>query len=612
MFRSCPDFSFGFKNKNFSDKVLVIRVLESKIPQDLNDIESSQYGCNNESLLRKRTHSEMDESGRGGDVTNSSECQRTENGAGSVGHVEENLSESGHGKQSGVDLSETNKDIGNEEKENLEINNKKDECSSETSQSNEQIIMGKKFRSVQGDILIKLYVNSMLLGAESEIFRKILTEKNTQQTDTKLESQTSKQLDQFEEYLIDLENENEVDLMCTLIQYIYCGKIEFVDNESLDTRAYDSKDEDEEEGLELEFERESKIEEEDVDEELDQSQSQFYQYQYQIKLEELLKLADKFGIRSAMTECAKLLSNPSTFNSEVCCRCLELVGELNDSKPIRGLINFACQFLEFDFHNFEKEWVKPRFLDLSLKALQVLYKSENIKIMSENTLFCSLLHWLKYSPERKDSLDEILPFLRFPMMTPDYLLNIVDYQIESKNLLHSSLPNLIMEAKNFHLQSIEKKKVSTKKRFLPRTSARDPSKATLKVFRCHFSEIHTMTEKEIRMSPQFYCMGYCFRLVLERKNVDQEDGGTLGIFLFVDPDLSGLPPTFFLTVHRILKLKSNHTNSFETISTGMSNHTNGETGFGLSDALGCPWKSIQYSKFLHNFVLFIECNVFVS
>lgn len=161
----------------------------------------------------------------------------------------------------------------------------------------------------------------------------------------------------------------------------------------------------------------------------------------------LLRLADRFAITSCMKGLAEVLQRlPGTVN-----RCLLVLGlpeSLKAAKTVQPVVEHFSNFLTHYFADISIR--KSEFLLLSPEAVKVVLDSDILNVSYEEEVFDYLLDWLNANcqteEEKRHAAEEIAVVVRFPWMTGDFLVDVVN-----SNPCMSSLAcqELILEAIKF-------------------------------------------------------------------------------------------------------------------------------------------------------------------
>ncbi|KAK3741151.1 hypothetical protein QZH41_011832 [Actinostola sp. cb2023] len=141
---------------------------------------------------------------------------------------------------------------------------------------------------------------------------------------------------------------------------------------------------------------------------------------------------------------------------DACCRFLESrlnvsnclgIQTFSETYACHELWHIASNFIHMNFvHVSESE----EFLHVSVKNLSCLLSSDDISIECEEKVYESLIRWIYTDlPSRKDHFTELLELIRLPLVSPYYLVDVVE-----KEELLSENPRcreLLLEAQHFHM-----------------------------------------------------------------------------------------------------------------------------------------------------------------
>lgn len=141
---------------------------------------------------------------------------------------------------------------------------------------------------------------------------------------------------------------------------------------------------------------------------------------------------------------------------DACCRFLE--SRLNVSNCL-GIQTFsetyACHELwqianNYIHMNYIHVSESDEFLHMSIKNLSGLLASDDISVESEEKVYESLIRWIHHDLRiRKAYFPELLGLIRLPLVSPYYLVDVVEQ--EELMLEHPSCKELLLEAQHFHM-----------------------------------------------------------------------------------------------------------------------------------------------------------------
>ncbi|KAK6493626.1 kelch-like protein 5 isoform X2 [Huso huso] len=140
---------------------------------------------------------------------------------------------------------------------------------------------------------------------------------------------------------------------------------------------------------------------------------------------------------------------------EACCRFL--MKQLHPSNCL-GIRSFAdaqgCTDLHKVAHNYTLENFlevikNQEFLLLPASEIVKLLGSDDLNIPSEETILNALLSWVRHEMEsRQEELSKLLPFIRLPLLAPQFLADMENNSLFRDNI---ECHKLIMEAMKYHL-----------------------------------------------------------------------------------------------------------------------------------------------------------------
>lgn len=168
-------------------------------------------------------------------------------------------------------------------------------------------------------------------------------------------------------------------------------------------------------------------------------------------------------------------------------------------------VNLRQKVKRFILTNFERVYPQPEFVTLGQDELIELLSDDQLHVTYEKDVFLALTTWLEHSKaERKEQFEKIVEHVRFPLMSPSYLLTEVEsYCTELKS---ARCRELIEEAKVYHLLPDKRKGMENSvPRAKPRLSSCSfyPRPETIGgTVKLHLNNISKLTN-ESRESPLF-------------------------------------------------------------------------------------------------------------
>lgn len=103
------------------------------------------------------------------------------------------------------------------------------------------------------------------------------------------------------------------------------------------------------------------------------------------------------------------------------------------------------------------------FQKLDADELVQLVRSDHLSVTNEECVCDAVVSWLKFDPSRQSQLSKILEVLRLPLVSPEYLFNLLEEDLE----IDERSNRLIQEAFQYHLCPA-KRPYFTSERFLQR------------------------------------------------------------------------------------------------------------------------------------------------
>lgn len=173
----------------------------------------------------------------------------------------------------------------------------------------------------------------------------------------------------------------------------------------------------------------------------------------------IISAANYLLIQSLKDRCTKFLQKMLTPTN---CLSIENTAE-----------RFDCEWLKTTTTNYIREnfiaiAATDEFKDLSLDRLTQLVSSDETKVEREEQIFEAIMKWVTHNVEnRKQHFKDLILHVRFPLMSPYYLMD----HVESEELVRET-PDciaLLLEAKNYHMLPDRRWQLKSQ-RTTPRTS----------------------------------------------------------------------------------------------------------------------------------------------
>ena len=173
----------------------------------------------------------------------------------------------------------------------------------------------------------------------------------------------------------------------------------------------------------------------------------------------IISAANYLLITSLKERCVKFLQQMLTPSN---CLSIETTAEKYD-----------CEWLRTTAYNYIKEnfltiAVTDEFKDLPLERLVELVSSDDTKVEREEQIFEAIMTWVKHDMvNRKEYFVSLMEHVRFPLMSPYYLMD----HVESEELVCTTPQciSLLLEAKNYHMLPDRRWQLKSK-RTTPRVS----------------------------------------------------------------------------------------------------------------------------------------------
>ena len=128
---------------------------------------------------------------------------------------------------------------------------------------------------------------------------------------------------------------------------------------------------------------------------------------------------------------------------------------MNDVEDLASTVQLV---LAKEFSPSDQNWQSKKFTNLPEPSLKYLLSSNDLIVLSENTIFHALMYWMEQNNVDADSLEtnNLLAVVRFQLVTIDYLYNVIkNHPIDLTD--YSFLPNsLVSMLTYFSMSSIDK------------------------------------------------------------------------------------------------------------------------------------------------------------
>eukprot|EP01114_Cavostelium_apophysatum_P017308 TRINITY_DN5115_c0_g1_i3.p1 TRINITY_DN5115_c0_g1~~TRINITY_DN5115_c0_g1_i3.p1 ORF type:complete len:428 (-),score=117.75 TRINITY_DN5115_c0_g1_i3:185-1468(-) len=239
-----------------------------------------------------------------------------------------------------------------------------------------------------------------------------------------------------------------------------------------------------------------------------------------VALLRVLILADQYEIESAIGESSRLMGE-SFASVGACCEVVDFLGHLPSNRAFIPVISQCRTYLHQQFANFDDEHTQKEFVEnlSSARSAAIVLTNSEMKVASENTVFQIVKKWLLHEPSRIQQASFLLPFVRYHLMSTDFLRCVV----LNNDIFNHFNPQLMLKVKDIIAQSLvysmstpERKKILTslqdgvrKKVMQPRASNPDSQYVP------YYAEVSTNFDEpfETRM---FFVHGYYMYLRFEK------------------------------------------------------------------------------------------------
>jgi len=158
----------------------------------------------------------------------------------------------------------------------------------------------------------------------------------------------------------------------------------------------------------------------------------------------LYKAADHLGVAEVAAKCAEYMMD----------RCSDenALRFFFSTRDTRGGAVVAEKCMAVITHDFENLCLQDDFKQLSLLQMTWLLGNNDLRVRSEVAVFDAVVEWVSADlVDRSIHLTELLPLVRFPMMTLSELGSIVDHVVAGKQ--KEVFNDLLLEAFAFHTGS---------------------------------------------------------------------------------------------------------------------------------------------------------------
>ena len=252
----------------------------------------------------------------------------------------------------------------------------------------------------------------------------------------------------------------------------------------------------------------------------------------------VLELADKYNVRFVFRKC-KYVLHAMELSVEICEKIMDVIQVKHSMTNVSDLFDKVQEFLVEEFSYLDSNWQTQEFQALSEASLKCLLSSDNMTIYSENTVFHALMVWIESNniPIGELGLNShsLLTFVRFELMSIDYLYNFVQHHPIATKMAHFA--DLYLKGITYHaLPERIRKDVKPVKRkmFFDQVPAKYVRVYTWKIEKDQLKILKNGTAQI--SSALFWSCGYRMRMTLKKENACAS-----GFHAIINLMASGLP-----------------------------------------------------------------------
>ena len=222
----------------------------------------------------------------------------------------------------------------------------------------------------------------------------------------------------------------------------------------------------------------------------------------------VLELANKYSLKFVFKKCKYVLqTNATTF--EISTRIMHVIKEKHNMDDVEDLAATLQSILAEEFSPLDVNWQSEKFTSLSEPSLKYLLSSDELSVVSENTVFHALMYWMEVNGVDPADLTEegndLLAVVRFQLVTIDYLYNVINnHPIASKMPKYNEL---YLGGMTYHAIPAEQKELLEHKPVL----RRKPEETVYQhqfVLKKEDFEGHILETKINNCSGEFWACGY--------------------------------------------------------------------------------------------------------
>eukprot|EP01116_Phalansterium_solitarium_P010498 TRINITY_DN2532_c0_g1_i5.p1 TRINITY_DN2532_c0_g1~~TRINITY_DN2532_c0_g1_i5.p1 ORF type:complete len:468 (-),score=155.68 TRINITY_DN2532_c0_g1_i5:113-1516(-) len=304
--------------------------------------------------------------------------------------------------------------------------------------------------------------------------------------------------------------------------------------------------------------------------------------------------ADKFQASKVIGECARVLADKIT-SFESCLRYFELLATVGQCEALQRLRDRCTSFIVEYFIDFEQMFHQQEKMDqfkiLDKQGVESIFRSDDLKVMSENSVFHALMVWVEHDlPNREADVADLMRHVRLPLMSLGFLRDCVASQplvcklpsVQEELIEALAYCGFCKDRRKWHRRTVaaDRTHFYQKRHLIPEKSVE---------FLWEFGNVRSMKTGDSLFSDTIYLNGYWVYLEAVRNGFEQHD--MFAVFLHVDDQLSKLPEKFFVKLKFRIGIKQASTGEFRTVKEIRDNATvfNNHAGKGRK----IPWANLD-------------------
>ncbi|XP_046903916.1 kelch-like protein 3 isoform X1 [Hypomesus transpacificus] len=159
---------------------------------------------------------------------------------------------------------------------------------------------------------------------------------------------------------------------------------------------------------------------------------------------------------------------------QVCCEFLQSQLHPTNCLGIRAFADLhTCSQLLDQSHAYAEQhfcevMLGEEFLGLTLQQVCSLISSDKLAVSTEEKVFEAMIAWIKHNKEaRLEHMPKLMEHVRLPLLTRDYLVQIVEEEALIKN--NNTCKDFLIEAMKYHLLPADQRHLIKTDRTRPRT-----------------------------------------------------------------------------------------------------------------------------------------------